>query len=654
MTPAVAKAIVAPDREPSNRVQAIDSDLLDLILRDGKKLKLELGGTVIPTPSLTRTMDGASSIAIPIYDADNNFLRTSLAAEDWNAEIDGLWFRYLGVSGALPALTITLEDREVSKIREFEGPLKVLAHRGKPNETTRAEFVKRLVEEANPHLIFVCPQLHDQQPIETERQAKKAQGESKANRGKGIGDTKGLVFKGQAPTSGQRDLAEMALQIAASVNAPFICRVALIAALIDETDMGLVQRGNVLAALEPYTQVRNAAEEISGFLTGKPTWTGTTAIGYHRENPSAPFYEIAQAVQKSATEDGSNYAAFGDEARAWVEAWDGGAGETGGGAGGTKTVKEPRSFEVKKGEDYWTAIQRLAKEVNWRAFVVGSRFYFIDELELARGMVRLAIDKDTEGIEEIEVDYNRNKPVTEFKFKALAKQWKPPVGSVVTVADYGPLSVGFGDAPVKANDKGQAIGISSNRNAKTGEGRARYLVASIEAPLTEASDARKVTITLKKPTAPLPEKSAQTKSVSGNPNAPLDPAAAGENGMGVYAGTAEDVVNEVVFYAQKNGFPDISPASVKAANAEHGPTVDGTRSDHQGPPATAWAADISNGYTTPEETHLAAAIAKAFGIPWDGAGLVTHEEQGYRLQLIYKTLEGGDHYTHVHFGCEVV
>ena len=44
---------------------------------------------------------------------------------------------------------------------------------------------------------------------------------------------------------------------------------------------------------------------------------------------------------------------------------------------------------------------------------------------------------------------------------------------------------------------------------------------------------------------------------------------------------------------------------------------------------------------------LAAAIASAFQIPWDGSGLVNHSAGGYRLQLIYRA---ADHYDHVHFG----
>jgi hypothetical protein len=45
--------------------------------------------------------------------------------------------------------------------------------------------------------------------------------------------------------------------------------------------------------------------------------------------------------------------------------------------------------------------------------------------------------------------------------------------------------------------------------------------------------------------------------------------------------------------------------------------------------------------------ELAAAIATAFEIPWEGSGLVNHSADGYRLQLIYRS---AGHYDHVHLG----
>ena len=92
-----------------------------------------------------------------------------------------------------------------------------------------------------------------------------------------------------------------------------------------------------------------------------------------------------------------------------------------------------------------------------------------------------------------------------------------------------------------------------------------------------------------------------------------------------------------------------------AGNAAHGTTNTGNRSDHQGPPHVAWAADISNGGSpTPEMDKLARSLAQRFGIPWSGSGLVNATHGGYRYQLIYRTNQGGNHFNHVHFGVKDV
>jgi 3D (Asp-Asp-Asp) domain-containing protein/lysophospholipase L1-like esterase len=126
--------------------------------------------------------------------------------------------------------------------------------------------------------------------------------------------------------------------------------------------------------------------------------------------------------------------------------------------------------------------------------------------------------------------------------------------------------------------------------------------------------------------------------------APLVPGSLGE-----LAGTPEQIVNRVVLYAHEHGFPAVTPASVRAANDAHSAlTSAGFPSDHKGPPDHAWAADISNASSpTPQMDALAATIATAFHIPWEGSGLVNHTAGGYRMQLIYRA---AGHFDHVHFG----
>jgi hypothetical protein len=433
-------------------------------------------------------------------------LRNTLLAEKWEAEIDGLGFRYTGLSKSEKTLSLTLEDEWVALLKEKKGYVSV-----KRENSTRAEFIKRLVEEAAPGLDFYCPQLHRKQPIGNKKEAKEAKEEAREHRGKGIGDQKHLKVKGQSPTAPQKELAETALRIAESLNAPFVVQVALIAALIDETDMGAVDSGNVLEAIgSGGAEKGNAATEIKNFLTGSGGYGGGGAIGYHKAHPSATYYEIAQGVQRSGAGESSNgranYGQFGEESREWVEAY-------AGGESGSLSIPEPFRFEVKKKETYWAAIKRLAKEVNWRAFIVLDVFYFMPEPELISGEVRLAIDPDTDGIENVDFEYNVHGDVTEVTVTALVAQWKPPPGSVVTLEGYGPASLGPGDP---AHKKGEPA-IASAVKASTHEGRGRYLVSSIEVPLSNDPAQRMATITLKTPTKPLPEKRPARKSVSGTP-----------------------------------------------------------------------------------------------------------------------------------------
>lgn len=506
---------MAKQRSTRDRVQGIDSVLDDLVLRaSGKKIEEHLE-TAVTSASLTRSIFGASSIDLEVFDPDRVLLRRSLLASKWDAEIDRLKFRYRGgLSKSGDNLTLTLEDHWIALLREKEGPKRAVRGKG-PHQMTRAEFIKMLVEEAcGKGLRFYCPQLHRIQPIDSKAKAKKAKEEAKENRGKGIGHVH-LTIDGAAVTKPQKELGDMALRIAESYSAPFPVEVALIEALMAESSLGSASPGNVLQGIGAGgAEVADAATEIKNFLTGSGGYGEGGAIGYYKRNPSAAPHKIAQGVQRSEFSDGSNYAKFSDEARRWVEEYGGGD------ASEDIQITEPYEFVVKKKEDYWSAIKELAKEVNWRAFIVGDVFYYMPEPELFQGMVRLAIDGDSlkdpdSGIENVDFDAEPGHPVTEIEIDALIGQWKPPPASVVTLADHGAASLGFGDAPVKKDKKGNKAGVSQNRVAnRTGEGKGRYLVGVIEVPLADDPAQRMATIKAHKPTVPLPEPANETKSIS--------------------------------------------------------------------------------------------------------------------------------------------
>ncbi|HEU4702724.1 MAG TPA: glycoside hydrolase domain-containing protein [Conexibacter sp.] len=123
-------------------------------------------------------------------------------------------------------------------------------------------------------------------------------------------------------------------------------------------------------------------------------------------------------------------------------------------------------------------------------------------------------------------------------------------------------------------------------------------------------------------------------------------------GRGPIEGTPKHIVDAIVLPIAAACGIHVSPATIAVWNARHGPTSSGLRSDHQGPPDVAWAADLSNGSSpTPQMDELARRLAHRLDIPWNGAGVVNASHNGYRFQLIYRA---PDHYNHVHIGIKAL
>lgn len=130
----------------------------------------------------------------------------------------------------------------------------------------------------------------------------------------------------------------------------------------------------------------------------------------------------------------------------------------------------------------------------------------------------------------------------------------------------------------------------------------------------------------------------------------IDVDAAGGLGAAL-TGSPKSIIDGVVLPIARSHGIHRTAAENDAANHRHGPTISGSRSDHQGPPEKAWAADMSNGHApTPEMDALARDLADKFDIPWKGSGLAEKHADGYRYQVIYRTTIGGNHFDHVHFG----
>lgn len=91
-------------------------------------------------------------------------------------------------------------------------------------------------------------------------------------------------------------------------------------------------------------------------------------------------------------------------------------------------------------EDTWTALNRIASEVQWRCFEVGGTIYFGPDSWLM-GQAPIATIQEFEGgIEFIDLDYDVNKPLTTATITANASLWAYPPGQVVKIVKLGPGS----------------------------------------------------------------------------------------------------------------------------------------------------------------------------------------------------------------------
>src|SRR5215471_18140812 len=120
--------------------------------------------------SIERTMDGASNLTLVVHDPDQVLLNSGAFDYAIDARLDRLYWRLCKIAKQDTDLTLTFEDRIVSRLRQHSSPKK--ANRG---PITRAEFALSLVREVRKTIPFVCPELHTSQavaPIENSSQAR--------------------------------------------------------------------------------------------------------------------------------------------------------------------------------------------------------------------------------------------------------------------------------------------------------------------------------------------------------------------------------------------------------------------------------------------------------------------------------------------------
>lgn len=594
---------------PARKDFILDGKMVDALIWDA------ITGGEVET-----TIEGASTLTLNVTDSRRQLVESRIMNHR-------VYMRALELDWALVQttkqgddFTLVFEDARVTALRSHRGRVKV--SRGK---RTRAEFIRDRVKLVKKFkIIFVCPELHKQQP---QRKRGRTRADRDADREPGFADKVKLPARSGNLTKNQKTNAARVLTQADDENARGRARLALITACLIEgpdfsnptggegTSAGILQLTGEKGSV---ARRRDIEHVVHLFLTNGFTGRGG-AIEIARENPGMSAGEIAQAVQGSAYPD--RYDEVIEQARKINDAWNAGdsVGEE------ERTVRWAKAYEFMQGppdgpegEDVWAMSARLAEEVGWRRFIVRNRFYYMTDEDLMRSRPIMELKEDAPGIETIDYDVDVARTLDHATVTCRMNLWSAPPGSVVTIEDKGPA---FGrwlvrdirrdlfgkDGTIELIRKGALLAEKPEPRAETGE-------RTKEGRTSEGSKG-----------------AASLKDGEWNP---------------------KSIIDDIVLPLARECGIKRTVAENDAANRRHGPTVDGNPSDHQGPARRAWAADMSNGNNpTKEMDKLADLLAKTFQIKWDGSGMAESKQDGFRFQLIYRCNPcGGNHMNHVHFG----
>lgn len=268
-----------------------------------------------------------------------------------------------------------------------------------------------------------------------------------------IGNAQGaLTVKGVRASRTQIDNANIILSVASSMGAPRKVLVCAIMTAIQESTLINLEGGD-LDSVGLFQQRGNGAW---GTLRDRmdPATSARMfllkALKAHANDPTRPYWDLCQAVQISAFP--LAYADHRTEAERFVTAFGVVGGDTEGDSAGSNNSWSPEGDagdyffyrgdpqdggKTWKPEDSWACIQRLADEVDWRAFFVSGRFYFIAEDELFKSKPTMVIHEYSDGVEGIGGDYDSGKESATATVRCRVGRWTAPPGSVVVLRDMG-------------------------------------------------------------------------------------------------------------------------------------------------------------------------------------------------------------------------
>lgn len=318
-------------------------------------------------------------------------------------------------------------------------------------------MIKEVKEVKIPYII---PELRKTQPIGKKTQLPTAT-ERHQNRSYGIPKNNDLTVKGSPMTEEQRANANAVLDTGVSLLIPLNdaivrkCLVLSMMCVIQESTLH-----NLLPAHNPGTAFN---QDSVGLFQQRPSqgWPGSRDIPRDAtaffnalrpavmNNPNSQYYALIQEVQRSGYP--TAYAQWRTEAERIVTAYgfvDGSVADLNaqfhvdtGGNGDYEFYRgiRPTTKKTQWGrESSWDCIQRLANEVNWRAFFVSGYFYWVSDADLLKSQPIAIIDEDSTGILSIDGSYSEGTKSASVTVTCFASRWAAPPGSVVQLKNMGP------------------------------------------------------------------------------------------------------------------------------------------------------------------------------------------------------------------------